>query len=39
MGYFAMGTLSIICVLIAEKGRLFGVGEEYAKPTVGQAAQ
>ena len=29
-GYATMGTLVLICVLIAEKGRLFGVGQEYA---------
>jgi DHA1 family bicyclomycin/chloramphenicol resistance-like MFS transporter len=30
IGYFAMGILALICILIAEKGRLFGVGERYA---------
>jgi DHA1 family bicyclomycin/chloramphenicol resistance-like MFS transporter len=29
-GYFGMGALALICILVAEKGRLFGVGEEYA---------
>jgi DHA1 family bicyclomycin/chloramphenicol resistance-like MFS transporter len=29
-GYFAMGVLALICILVAEKGRLFGVGEQYA---------
>lgn len=29
-GYFSMGALALICILIAEKGRLFGVGEQYA---------
>ncbi|ODT67711.1 MAG: MFS transporter [Pelagibacterium sp. SCN 63-23] len=29
-GYFLTGALALICVLIAEKGRLFGVGEQYA---------
>ncbi|MBU1306045.1 MAG: multidrug effflux MFS transporter [Alphaproteobacteria bacterium] len=29
-GYFSMGLLSLICILIAENGRLFGVGEKYA---------
>lgn len=28
-GYFTMGLLSLGCILIAERGRLFGVGEEY----------
>ena len=30
MGYFSMGALSLICILVAERGRLFGVGEQYA---------
>jgi len=30
MGYFAMGVLALTCILVAEKGRLFGVGEQYA---------
>lgn len=30
-GYFTMGVLTLICILIAEKGRLFGVGESYAE--------
>lgn len=30
MGYFSMGVLSLICILVAERGRLFGVGEQYA---------
>jgi len=29
-GYATMGALVLICVLVAEKGRLFGVGKEYA---------
>jgi len=29
-GYFSMGVLTLVCILVAEKGRLFGVGEEYA---------
>lgn len=29
-GYFAMGVLALICILVAEKGRLFGVGEQYS---------
>lgn len=28
-GYFLMGVLGLICILVAEKGRLFGVGEQY----------
>nr|AIA15451.1 drug resistance transporter, Bcr/CflA subfamily [uncultured bacterium] len=31
-GYVVMGTLVLCCVLIAEKGKLFGVGKEY-EPT------
>jgi DHA1 family bicyclomycin/chloramphenicol resistance-like MFS transporter len=30
LGYVVMGTLVLACVLIAEKGKLFGVGKEYA---------
>lgn len=29
-GYFVMGILALICILVAERGRLFGVGEQYA---------
>lgn len=29
-GFALMGTCAVICVLVAEKGRLFGVGAEYA---------
>lgn len=29
-GYFAMGALALVFILIAEKGRLFGVGEQYS---------
>ncbi len=28
-GYFSMGLLALGCILFAEKGKLFGVGEEY----------
>lgn len=34
-GYLTMGLAVLVCVLIAEKGKLFGVGAEYAKPTAG----
>ena len=34
LGYVVMGTLVMGCVLIAEKGRLFGVGKEYEPTTV-----
>ncbi len=30
-GYFSMGVLALICILIAERGKLFGVGAQYAK--------
>lgn len=33
-GYFGMGTLALICVLIAENGKLFGVGEDYVGDVV-----
>ncbi len=36
-GYFLMGILTLACILVAEKGRLFGVGEQYkddAEPVV-----
>jgi DHA1 family bicyclomycin/chloramphenicol resistance-like MFS transporter len=34
-GYFITGSLATGCILIAERGRLFGVGKEYATtPTV-----
>ena len=29
-GYFSMGAVSLVFILIAERGRLFGVGEQYA---------
>jgi len=28
-GYFGTGVIALICILIAEKGKLFGVGEQY----------
>lgn len=31
LGYFGMGVLALICILVAESGRLFGVGEQYAQ--------
>lgn len=31
-GYVVMGTLVLCCALIAEKGKLFGVGKEYEHP-------
>ncbi|GHA14350.1 Bcr/CflA family drug resistance efflux transporter [Devosia pacifica] len=31
-GYFCMGLAALTCILIAEKGRLFGVGEAYSQP-------
>jgi DHA1 family bicyclomycin/chloramphenicol resistance-like MFS transporter len=30
-GYFSMGLIALVFILIAEKGRLFGVGEQYAE--------
>ena len=32
LGYASMGAAVLCCVLIAEKGRLFGLGEQYAQP-------
>lgn len=32
VGYVTMGVMVLVCVLIAEKGRLFGVSPEYATP-------
>lgn len=37
-GYFAMGILALVCILVAEKGRLFGVGEQYADAEAAPAA-
>jgi DHA1 family bicyclomycin/chloramphenicol resistance-like MFS transporter len=31
-GYLVMGLLVMACVLFGERGRLFGVGEQYAHP-------
>ena len=36
-GYFGMGVLTLVCILVAEKGRLFGVGEEYASAELAPA--
>lgn len=36
-GYVVMGTLVLCCVLIAEKGKLFGVGKEYERPATAAA--
>ena len=30
VGYFSMGVLALVCILIAERGKLFGVGEEHS---------
>jgi MFS transporter, DHA1 family, multidrug resistance protein len=30
-GYFSMGVLTLVCILVAENGRLFGVGDQYAE--------
>ena len=35
LGYVSMGTVVLGCVLIAEKGQLFGVGAQYAHPAAG----
>jgi DHA1 family bicyclomycin/chloramphenicol resistance-like MFS transporter len=31
-GYVVMGVLALACVLVAENGKLFGVGKEYEQP-------
>jgi len=36
-GYFVMGVLALICVLVAENGKLFGVGTEYAHTDMSHA--
>lgn len=28
-GYFLMGIMALVCILVAENGRLFGVGDQY----------
>ena len=37
LGYASMGALVLICVLIAESGKLFGVGAQYAHPVAADA--
>ncbi|MET3897576.1 DHA1 family bicyclomycin/chloramphenicol resistance-like MFS transporter [Devosia sp. UYZn731] len=37
-GYFVMGVLTLVCVLVAENGKLFGVGTEYAHTDMSQHA-
>jgi len=37
LGYATMGALVLVCVLIAEGGKLFGVGAQYAHPTATDA--
>ena len=32
-GFFAVGVLTMVCIIIAEKGKLFGVGEQYKGST------
>jgi DHA1 family bicyclomycin/chloramphenicol resistance-like MFS transporter len=32
IGYLSMGVAALVCVLIAERGKLFGVSKEYAQP-------
>ncbi|MBE0578812.1 MAG: multidrug effflux MFS transporter [Devosia sp.] len=31
LGYLGFGALALVCILVAEKGRLFGLGEQYAR--------
>jgi len=35
LGYAIMGTIVLTCILIAEKGKLFGVSPQYAHPAQG----
>jgi DHA1 family bicyclomycin/chloramphenicol resistance-like MFS transporter len=35
-GYVLMGMLVLACVLIAERGKLFGVGVQYQKPAAAE---
>ncbi len=36
-GYLLMGALALICILVAERGKLFGVGKEYeAVPAIAE---
>jgi MFS transporter, DHA1 family, multidrug resistance protein len=35
LGYAVMGVLVLVCVLVAEKGRLFGVSPQYVAPESG----
>ena len=35
LGYASMGVLVLVCVLIAESGRLFGVSPQHARPDAG----
>ena len=35
LGYASMGTIVLACILIAEKGKLFGVSPQYAHPAPG----
>lgn len=37
-GYFSMGLLALVCILVAENGKLFGVGAEYANAEPGVEA-
>ena len=37
-GYFSMGVLALICILVAENGKLFGVGEEHSQAEMSSAA-
>jgi DHA1 family bicyclomycin/chloramphenicol resistance-like MFS transporter len=37
-GYFSMGVLALVCILVAENGRLFGVGAQYAEADAASGA-
>lgn len=38
LGYFVLGAIAVVCVLIAERGRLFGASPEDGRPTKPEAA-
>lgn len=38
VGYFSMGVLSLVCILVAERGRLFGVGDDRGATDLSHAA-
>ncbi len=39
LGYASMGIIVLICILIAERGRLFGLGEQYSREPAPEAGE